>query len=561
MGAAASALALLCPECGATLRNTLAEPGAKIRCLNCGARFIPAGSITSDMSAAGVEKSAEAPVKKIREPKAAGYWLLRIPAMIYAAVTPFVFVFFAISAIGLFLSQFFGGNMGGFSWITLMPFVYLPLMPLSAYLFYACATAPARIEAGTIKALWQHELLTDVLPPVPGSSLPFIGPLMVGPSCFVAAVAAGAMLGARENIGQMIPLGPAAIIMLYGFAGALMCEDLRQFFWRQRAMAGLSVKDPDRDSHAPIATLGLYPALAAALIASGYAIITVYTMLEFWSGMRNYRPPVQKGQPIDVSDQYYFNADLEVLNTVILVLAVLAACVTLYLLGARCAAAIRVWRQAARQKGVVLSSGDDLDLMLVRIALIVFALVGSGWITYMTATHSWREMPVFFLGLGLRILGGIFACAALSRMLYAVRDWRYAQEAFWKRRRALGLYSLSTLQRSIFSAGFVLASVETGAFLIMLIASFFMRSFGSRFEPEVIIAMLLGTFTLHFPIFWTLIFTREMLLTQRLAAALKPPIVEQLPTAAVEISAPAPSAESHCPESTRIAAPEIPPSL
>ena len=150
--------------------------------------------------------------------------------------------------------------------------------------------------------------------------------------------------------------------------------------------------------------------------------------------------------------------------------------------------------------------------------------------------------------------------ATLSRLLYAVRDWRYAQEAFWKQRRALDKYTLSNLQRGIFVAGFVLASVETGVFLIMVInMSYNMR--GSRRFNEEIVGLLLATFIIHFPIFWTLIFTREMLLTQRLAAALKPPIADALPTAAAVISAPAPSAESHYPANTRIAAPEIPPSL
>ena len=71
--------AIVCPSCGAMLRN-VSVAALKVTCLNCGAKFAP------PHSGAGSEASAPVPeadpgreVLTVlgREPAAAGYWLLR----------------------------------------------------------------------------------------------------------------------------------------------------------------------------------------------------------------------------------------------------------------------------------------------------------------------------------------------------------------------------------------------------------------------------------------------------------------------------------------------------
>src|SRR6185295_15676968 len=42
--APAMTAAIECPGCGAKVRNIAVEPGIKIRCLNCGTRFVPVAS-------------------------------------------------------------------------------------------------------------------------------------------------------------------------------------------------------------------------------------------------------------------------------------------------------------------------------------------------------------------------------------------------------------------------------------------------------------------------------------------------------------------------------------
>ena len=99
-----------CPGCGAKLSNTHSDPGMKIRCLNCGARFTTGGD-----AGAGSILEIEAPVKvkASREPRAAGYWLLRIPVIIYAAGMTFGFIFAVCAMACEYFYDVMRGSIGG----------------------------------------------------------------------------------------------------------------------------------------------------------------------------------------------------------------------------------------------------------------------------------------------------------------------------------------------------------------------------------------------------------------------------------------------------------------
>ncbi|MCY3021521.1 MAG: hypothetical protein NTW87_21110 [Planctomycetota bacterium] len=157
-----------CPACGAVLRNVRVEPGARVRCLNCGKRFAPEHG--QDARATDHGRDAHA----TGAPRGAGYWLLRIPAAIVCAAglvgTPLLmFTFIGALAVfrrGIRIEEFAG-------------LLYMPLLAWQGVVLVFLTASLARVDAGGVLAAWRAGIIKGSLPAMPGSSLPYIAPLAV----------------------------------------------------------------------------------------------------------------------------------------------------------------------------------------------------------------------------------------------------------------------------------------------------------------------------------------------------------------------------------------------
>lgn len=551
-----------CPSCGAKLRNAFAERGAPIRCMNCGLRFVP-GSEAATAIAAGnlpsaTSDSTEPLAKKIREPRPAGYWLLRIPTILYAA---------GISFTCVFLSVMFAWDVlrRGPRWSDFMGAIYLPLMPLSGYLFFIIPHSMAGAEAGTIKTMWKRRLLLDSLPPVPGSSLPYIGPLSIGAACLVFTSAIGAFSDVMDSRIMQGAFVPTFMFSMGAFLVAFMFEDLRQFFWRQQVLAETAAKH----THASLGPapspgwrgMSVYPALMSVLFACAVMTMAIGTSLR-WNKHRNVDNMAPKGQPIQLEDWYtMYDASAELLLTAVGVLGILGLAWTLFLLGSKCAHAIRSWRHAAGGSSSRGFSGINIqtDVMMMRAAMILFAIFGSMWAIYIFFNEFLRFRRTEYFetfGFLLFCMSALVLCGFLNNIMGEVREWRIAQERFWQNQRLTAPPTLSGFQRAIFIGALLLAGFQAFAFIIMILYE--LNRFG-RMDFDMFSLMSLGTFSIHYPIVWVTLLARDFVLVNRMttalsAAAMKAGELTSEPAPLIS----SPIAAPHYPEHTHTAAPETP---
>ena len=555
-----------CPGCGAKLRNISIGTSVKIRCLNCGIRFSPFQASDATHATASHESAAmsDESKPKIREPKSAGYWLLRIPAILYAAGISCAFVGSVITTLyALFLQNSrYRGQTDGY----LFALLYLPLMPLSAYYFFVATRSLARLEARTLKAAWNERLIQNSLPGAPGSSLPYILPLAAGPMVlFIISV-----VKSNQDYFRVDNIVTSGIASVACFFLAFMIDDLRQFIWRQRSMADACALGTDThtgtrsDSRFPV--LGLLPAATVVAIALFFAAI-------FFENQLSYR-------------RHLVNQNYE--SYIILLIAMLTAfgCATTFFLTGRnfhnatnawwnCAARVPRQGDAAEMERTL----PDFPARRMRSALIVFAIVGTSTLMSLVARNRpLREdnillfilpyfavffcspivllraqltdgiaravkiliialvisipIPLLLLAANMRetndfiiflfgVFGGNLLCLTLSQVYASVRNWRSAQTTFWKLRKNLTTQpALPSLPRVIIAATYILAAIQCAVFVCYFFYEFFGRGFSRSMEWEVIFGIPLVAFLLHFPTIWVALMAREFLLAEEAAGQL-----------------------------------------
>lgn len=557
-----------CPECGAKLMNVSVQPGAAIRCLNCGAKFSSHPTIGATTILETLRDRPDDEVRPtIREPKSAGYWLLRIPAVVYFIVAAMVFCIWIASLAGFVYSSISRGRSGSND-IEMFFFglAYLPLLPLSGYFLFAVTRSLSRVEANTLKAAWNDKLILGPLPIASGSSLPYILPLAVGP---VVIFIICAVIATRDQYGfASSGVLPAGLIALGCFFVAFMVDDLRQFIWRQKSIAGLCAEKMEEQkealSNSSFPWLGLLPSMTVVY----FAIMFGFIFFEQWDRWgRRY----DRG-----NDGYSIQAGI--------VLTILTCALPLFLTGRNFANAIHGWRRAVGCLPGKQPDENDAPTRWVRIALFGFA--GGGAFTVISA--FWRNdfsvkgnafgnglffvlcliltcgalnrayvrlkqgmfdsridvvrilcavayiiLAIFLaicvvlrdswffgndrwystLGFVFAVLGGIGVCATLAQIFADVRKWRKTQEQFWIRRRNLPpLATLSKIPRGVLMGTLVLVGIQTIMFVIMMSYEMFRYRLPSHWEE--LMALPLLTFMAHFPTIWTALLTREFLLAE-----------------------------------------------
>ena len=586
-----------CPGCGAKLRNVSAGPDAKIRCLNCGIRFAPFQAANATPLAETSRENAAQPNEnkpKIREPKSAGYWLLRIPAILYAAGITCAFVGLVISLLyAMFVRQMrYSKNSSPLpNFEYLLPLLYTPLMPLSAYYLFVATRALARLEARTLKAAWNDKLIQRSLPGTPGSSLPYILPLAAGPTVlFIMSV----VKSINRDYFRMDDIVAPGIASAACFFLAFMIDDFRQFIWRQKSMAGACAPDttarPGTQPDSRLPLLGLLPALAVITFALMFVAISYEDHVRY----QRYR-------------QYAIRLDYELYKTwAIVVLTAFGCAATLFLTGRNFRNASNAWwRTASSLPGQVaaveqLQDAPDSLVRFMRVVLIVFAVLGTttmlclgtrhgpiqflggglvfaaiicvpvlGWsLTRLyllfkdlltVETQAWRYWKAvkwyLFLGAGaffflahialqdgwttdaavgfiFAICGGNLMCSTLAQIYAEVRRWRGAQTVFWKLRKNLTAEpALPTLPRVIIVVTFVLTIIQFVAFTSYTYYNVFFR-FRGRSSPEpweMVIGIPLMAFMTTFPTIWVALLAREFMLAEEMAGQLRAAPVEVQP--------------------------------
>ena len=214
---------VICPSCGATLRKIRLEPGAILRCLNCGAHVIvgASGGVGSlaDARSAAPDGGLSAPYT--REPGRPEYWLLRIPAIVLCALS--------CLGTGLLLkTQFQHFSNNALRWSE---WCYLPLVPWGGFFLFFLTRSLARIDAYGTAMAWRTGLLKAPLPPPIGSNLPYILPLAIAGGVFpIIAIETAA---GPKNEAAIFGASVGALLFYAGFA----MEDLRKFAWRQKLLA------------------------------------------------------------------------------------------------------------------------------------------------------------------------------------------------------------------------------------------------------------------------------------------------------------------------------------
>ena len=564
-----------CPGCGAKLRNASAGPDAKIRCLNCGIRFTPFQASNATPLAEATHESAAQPddsKPKIREPKSAGYWLLRIPAILYAAGITCVFVGSVITTLYalFFQNSSYRGQTDGY----LFALLYLPLMPLSAYYFFVTTRALARLETRTLKAAWNEKLIQNSLPGAPGSSLPFILPLAVGPIVlFIISVVKTMKLSYYYSARDVLPSGIASAAC---FFLAFMIDDLRQFIWRQKAMADacapVAATRSNARSDSQFPWLGLLP--AATIIAFTLFFVAI-------------------AYDSEIRYQSRSSTTLNYETNIIMSIAMFSAfgcAATFFLTGRNFHIATNAWWESAeiephrRIVAMMERSRRDDSARRVRIALLFFAIAGTAalvclaiahgplrnvdhglmflstfcamafcvlvarlfvqisagefrapMILYVLSIAASISLPLVLLrkNLGemtgiaifaLGIFGGNLLCLTLAQVYAEIRHWRRAQSNFWKlRKNLITPPTLPTLPNLILSATFILVTLQFSVFVCYFFYEFFGRSFSPpRWEWEVVVGIPLVAFMLHFPTIWVALMAREFMLAEEMARQLKP---------------------------------------
>ncbi|HLX65277.1 MAG TPA: hypothetical protein VKX17_28670 [Planctomycetota bacterium] len=508
-----------CPGCGAKVHNVAAEPGVKIRCLNCGERFVafPAAHATaaSAENAAAIQKSAEQkPVA--REPQSAGYWILRIPAMIFALISVPLFAFICYALIRD-LSRGFGPPAG---LRMVQPFLYLLLFPLAGFFAFRVTRALARVEAGTIKAAWLGGLLRAPLPAAPGSSLPYILPIAAAPAVTLLVILVGGLKREFHRADDVIPFFLAIpLFFLLGF----MCDDLRQFIWRQHALAENCAQNAGGafpKSLAAFSWLGLLLALTLGLFACTILSIlgTEYT--------REYKYTSYGIFDLDFENKYS-GYEAQGMSAA----SLLCAIVTLFLLARNFRRAIGAWWDAGEvlpsrgHEAAYARQAIDVPMLAFRgaVYLFLFAFIVTvlGHInrynSINTANQAWEYVAQFFA-----LSACVMFALALVRLLADVRQWRKAQTLFWMAHTGQSSApALSRPVRLVFFGTVALALLQALIFAIVQFERISGRTWGSPNWEDWMMEVPIGMFAAHAPIVWVALLSREFLLAERAADSLQ----------------------------------------
>ena len=425
---------LVCPGCNATLYKVSAAPGAKVRCLHCGARFLPAPR------EGGAAASLSAPTG--REPHSPGYFLLRIPAVVWIVAA---LVFTGVVGWNLLGELLRGFNTSG----ILMGFLYLPLALLSGGLFFVWTRSLARIDAAMVRLAWKEGRVREPLPAPEGSSLPYIAPLAIaGGMIPVAMFALSGDTGASVAGAIM-----GAVAFYFGFAA----EDLRQFAWRQRQLA------------APLSQFRWRTPAIAIAFACGFGclfLLEAYAINESWS--RSYR---QSELPV-----YAISAALAA-----------GLAVTSYFVVSGWELAAEYWTFGRSQ--------DRAPLMqwLIRGPLFWLGFTVLWFLVMLLDRTGPRETLPFFL----MLLTFVALTIGLSQLLSRVSAWASAVCRAHAGKSAHTPAAPAGLALTMMRITMVLAVVQSVAFAWMLLSEM-----GSRRSGEQLGAIVVAMGIVHYPTLW-----------------------------------------------------------
>ena len=477
-----------CPACHTMLRRVSAEPGARIRCLNCGHKFIAVpvgGNAVFEESVIRTPEGAPAiRAASLREPPTAGYWLLRIPAIIFFAGASFLGALLAYLVINElltrqiynFYSQFFAS-------------IYIPLLPLSGVILFLLTRSLSKIDGNGIRAAWRAGILTEPIPAPRASSLPYVLPLAVFGGVLPIIVARVSNGGVEETLISGLY---GALLFYMGFA----IDDLRQFIWRQENLAKACLRafnsEADLEIEAPVPS-GLLPACVPlfAALAMFCGILRMWEFYRFNNGNQSF---------------------VAVLMTISIALIFFAG--TIYLLGRSWGRASKLWERAALETRVEYEmAGKQWTLWKRTVVFLPVFWTGFGllWFALILAGQNGPR--------GIEIFTVLFACASgacfalwLSYFLRQAQLWVHAQALCMPAKEGLQP-PLTARQPFLYSFVFwfacVISAVQTILFAIMLSSQYPYR--GSSIKLESIIAFPLLLAMLHYPAIWLAFLLREFL--------------------------------------------------
>lgn len=221
-----------CPSCGTPLRNAQPGPDAHIRCPNCGKRFAVAAPASPGEAPAA--SSASAPgVPPGREPAAGSYGLVLASCtlllagllaaglpLIYRALWVPSFRFGAVQGVASYL-YYLGAGFG---------------LPLLGFACVRAARQFAPADGLAVRVAWRLGAMAEPLPPLKGSSLPYILPFGVSGGLMLlmslVTVAGGGFRGDEwYTVGGMVL---ASLLLLFF---GLSLGDARRFLWRMEQTA------------------------------------------------------------------------------------------------------------------------------------------------------------------------------------------------------------------------------------------------------------------------------------------------------------------------------------
>lgn len=246
---APAAESIRCPHCEAELRNTRAEPGQTLRCLNCGKRFVP---VTMEVTAGPDAPATSNVVRFSREVRTPGYWLLRIPAILCCIIGTFV-------AVMILYSYFERRSYVRFRDLAFLS--YVPLLAVGGFVLLWLTKSLADIDNSLSRLLERRSPGSAELPPLTGSSLPYILPLAV-----IGGVMPLVAVGANERFDEVIGYSIWGAAM---FLVAFALEDVRQYLWRQRELCARVLKADAFQERANPSTF------ATAFILLGLALLNL----------------------------------------------------------------------------------------------------------------------------------------------------------------------------------------------------------------------------------------------------------------------------------------------
>jgi hypothetical protein len=366
-----------------------------------------------------------------------------------------------------------------------------------------CSSDLARNDRGAVTLAFRSGIIAGPLPAVPGSSLPYVGPIAVAGGLLPVAMLAA---NPKDVAGALAGTIGGAALFYTGFA----LEDVRQFCWRQRYISSACFKARG----CVVAPQGRFGSLATWLLAGTGALAALaITMFAIDAMTRRY------GYYSYFGDDYVWRHCTTMLYSV---LAIAGATASLWLLGWSWDGAVAWWNASVKRPGIPSISG----MWWFCAVPWLWVVCGVGWIVMMCCIHGgpgrgWEGAGVFSM-FG---AGGLFA-AWLGAFLWRVHCWRTAQELFWSAQRTTGDGSpdgrATTWWHVALTWGAVALAVVQACIFGLWFLSEVLR-FGGRGRLEEVMGLPLLIVLMHYPVMWVAMLLREVLLVERLYARLLPP--------------------------------------